>query len=214
MPSKDVQVDLGFIRNGIKYTELSDDEKEEWESKEQLEGKEEILPSEVNLFLFNQDTVNKALEVLMERGVQVAGGDRLGKTIIFAANNDHAEFIVERFDANYRKYKGKFARVIIYKETYADSLIEEFKDEKKPSDPNIPLTIAVSVDMLDIGVDVPEVVNLMFFKVIKSKVKFLQMLGRGTRLCENLFCPNGATDNRAQIASKLESKVSVPVVGE
>jgi len=189
VPPKDVQVDLGFIRKGIKYTELSEDEKEEWESKEQLEDKDEVLPSEVNKFLFNEDTVDKALEVLMERGVKVAGGDRLGKTIIFAANNDHAEFIVERFDANYRKYKGKFARVITYKETYADSLIEEFKGEKKPSDPNIPLTIAVSVDMLDTGVDVPEVVNLMFFKVIKSKVKFLQMLGRGTRLCENLFGP-------------------------
>jgi type I restriction enzyme R subunit len=190
VPPKDVNIDLGFIRKGIKYTELSEKEKEEWESKEQLEDKDEVLPSELNKFLFNKDTVDKALKVLMDRGVKVAGGDRLGKTIIFAANNDHAEFITERFDANYRKYKGKFARVITYKETYADSLIEEFKGEKKPSDPNIPLTIAVSVDMLDTGVDVPEVVNLMFFKVIKSKVKFLQMLGRGTRLCENLFGPD------------------------
>ena len=190
VPPKDVQVDLGFIRNGIKYSELSDAEKEQWESNEQLEDKDEILPSELNQFLFNKDTVDKALEVLMERGVKVAGGDRLGKTIIFAANNDHAEFIVERFDANYKKYKSKFARVITYKEKYADSLIDEFKGEKKPADPNIPLTIAVSVDMLDTGIDVPEVVNLMFFKVIKSKVKFLQMLGRGTRLCEDLFGPD------------------------
>ncbi|MCC4273916.1 DEAD/DEAH box helicase family protein [Marinomonas communis] len=190
VPPKDVKVDLGFIRNGIKYSELSEDEKLEWESKEQLEDREEVLPSEVNNFLFNKDTVDKALEVLMEHGVKVAGGDRLGKTIIFAANNDHAEFIVKRFDANYKKYKSKFARVITYKETYADSLIDEFKGEKKAADPNIPLTIAVSVDMLDTGIDVPEVVNLMFFKVIKSKVKFLQMLGRGTRLCEDLFGPN------------------------
>lgn len=190
VPPKDVKVDLGFIRKGIKYSELSEDEKEEWESKEQLEDKDEVLPSEVNQFLFNKDTVDKALMILMERGVRVAGGNRLGKTIIFAANNDHAEYIVERFDANYPKYKGKFARVITYKETYADSLIDEFKGEKKPADPNIPLTIAVSVDMLDTGIDVPEVVNLMFFKVIKSKIKFLQMLGRGTRLCENLFGPD------------------------
>ncbi|NVK72205.1 MAG: DEAD/DEAH box helicase family protein [Oceanospirillaceae bacterium] len=190
VPPKDVQVDLGFIRHGIKYSELSNAEKEEWESKEQLEDRDEVLPSEVNNFLFNKDTVDKALEVLMEHGIKVAGGDRLGKTIIFAANNDHAEFIVERFDANYKKYKSKFARVITYKEKYADSLIDEFKGEKKPADPNIPLTIAVSVDMLDTGIDVPEVVNLMFFKVIKSKVKFLQMLGRGTRLCEDLFGPD------------------------
>ncbi|HBY85872.1 MAG TPA: restriction endonuclease subunit R [Colwellia sp.] len=189
VPPKDVNIDLGFIRKGIKYTDLSEDEKEEWESKEQLEDKEEVLPSEVNKFLFNEDTVDKALEVLMERGVKVAGGDRLGKTIIFAANNDHAEFIVDRIDANYPKFKGKFARVITYKEKYADTLIDEFKGEKKSADANLPLSIAVSVDMLDTGIDVPAVVNLVFFKVIKSKVKFLQMLGRGTRLCENLFGP-------------------------
>ncbi|MFY8285045.1 DEAD/DEAH box helicase family protein [Pseudoalteromonas sp. SSMSWG5] len=190
VPPRDVKINLGFVRSGIRYSELSDEEKEQWESKEQLEDRDEVLPSEVNQFLFNKDTVDRALKILMERGVRVAGGNRLGKTIIFAANNDHAEFIVERFDANYPKYKGKFARVITYKETYVDSLIDEFKGEKKPADPNIPLTIAVSVDMLDTGIDVPEVVNLMFFKVIKSKVKFLQMLGRGTRLCENLFGPD------------------------
>ena len=189
VPPKDVQIDLGFIRKGIKYSELSAAEKEQWESKEQLEDKVEVLPSEVNDFLFNEDTVDKALEILMERGIKVAGGERLGKTIIFAANNDHAEFIAERFDANYRNYKGKFARVITYKETYADSLIEEFKNTEEPTGSKIPLTIAISVDMLDTGIDVPEVVNLVFFKVIKSKVKFMQMIGRGTRLCENLFGP-------------------------
>ncbi|HAW93261.1 TPA: restriction endonuclease subunit R [Candidatus Azambacteria bacterium] len=189
VPPKDVKIELGFIRKGIKYADLSVADKEEWESKEQLEGKEEVLPSEVNKFLFNKDTVDKALQVLMERGVKVAGGIRLGKTIIFAANNDHAEFIVERINANYPSYKGKFARVITYKEKYADTLIDKFKGEKKPADPNLPLSIAVSVDMLDTGIDVPEVVNLMFFKVIKSKVKFMQMLGRGTRLCEDLFGP-------------------------
>jgi type I restriction enzyme R subunit len=190
VPPKDVKVDLGFMRDGIKYSELGDKDKEKWEDEEQLEDRDEVLPSEVNQFLLNSDTVDKALKILMERGIKVAGGDRLGKTIIFAANNKHAEFIAERFDTNYPKYKGKFARVITYKETYADSLIEEFKGEKNPSDPTMPLTIAVSVDMLDTGVDVPEVVNLVFFKVIKSKVKFFQMLGRGTRLCENLFGPN------------------------
>ena len=190
VPPKDVAVDLGFIREGIKYSDLSKDEKEEWESKEELVERDEVLPSEVNKFLFNKPTVDKALEVLFERGIRVAGGERLGKTIIFAANNKHAEFVVDRINANYPKYKGKLARVITYKEKYADSLIEEFKGEKKPADPNCPLSIAVSVDMLDTGVDVPEVVNLMFFKVIKSKVKFLQMLGRGTRLCDDLFGPS------------------------
>jgi type I restriction enzyme R subunit len=189
VPPKDVKLELGFIREGIRYADLSEAEKEEWESKEQLADKDEVLPSEVNKFLFNVDTVDKALSVLMERGVKVAGGDRLGKTIVFAANNAHAEFIVDRINANYPMYKGKFARVITYKEKYADTLIDEFKGEKKPADPNLPLSIAVSVDMLDTGIDVPEVVNLMFFKVIKSKVKFMQMLGRGTRLCLDLFAP-------------------------
>lgn len=196
VPPKDVDVSLGFIRKGINYKELSPDEKEEWESKEELEDREEVLPSEVNQFLFNEPTVDQALAVLMEHGVKVAGGDRLAKTIIFGANNKHAEFIAERMDKNYAKYKGKFARVITYKEKYSESLIEEFKGERKPQDPNIPLTIAVSVDMLDTGIDIPEVANLMFFKVIKSKVKFLQMLGRGTRLMPKLFGPNSPDDDK------------------
>lgn len=193
VPPKDVRVALGFVRNGVKYAELSDEDKEQWESKEQLEDKEEVLPSEVNAFLFNEQTVDNALEALMRNGIKVAGGDRLAKTIIFAANNPHAQFIVERFNAHYRQYKGHFARVITYKEAYAESLIEEFKGERKPSHPQIPLTIAVSVDMLDTGIDVPEVANLMFFKVVKSKVKFMQMLGRGTRLSPNLFGPAPAS---------------------
>lgn len=196
VPPKRVDVGLGFIREGIHYDDLSDEEKEEWESKEELSEREEVLPSEVNQFLFNIDTVDKALKVLFEKGIKVAAGDRLAKTIVFAANNKHAEFIVERLNTNYPKYKGKFARVITYKENYAETLIEEFKGEREPLDPNIPLTIAVSVDMLDTGVDVPEVANLVFFKVIKSKVKFMQMIGRGTRLCANLFGPDSPEDDK------------------
>jgi len=197
VPPKDVDVALGFVRAGIKYKDLSLEEQEEWESKEELAERDEVLPSEVNQFLFNTDTADKALAILMERGVKVAGGDRLGKTIIFAANNDHAQFLIKRLDRAYPKFKGKFARVITYKEKYTDSLIDEFKGEKKPQDPNIPLTIAVSVDMLDTGIDVPEVVNLLFFKVIKSRVKFMQMLGRGTRLKPQLFGPNSPEDDKA-----------------
>lgn len=196
VPPKRVEIDLGFVREGVHYKDLSNEEKAEWESKEELQGREEVLPSEVNQFLFNIDTVDKALKVLFEKGIKVAAGDRLAKTIVFAANNKHAEFIVERLNANYPKYKGKFARVITYKENYSETLIEEFKGEREPLDPNIPLTIAVSVDMLDTGVDVPEVANLMFFKVVKSKVKFMQMIGRGTRLCENLFGPNSPEDDK------------------
>ena len=139
----------------------------------------------VNSWLFNEDTVDKVLAHLMTRGQKVAGGDRLGKTIIFAKNHDHAEFIADRFNENYPHFKGDFARVITFKTEYAQSLIDNFSNpDKSPH-------IAISVDMLDTGIDVPEVVNLVFFKLVRSKTKFWQMVGRGTRLCPDLFGPGG-----------------------
>ena len=140
-------------------------------------------PRRVNKWLFNKDTVDKVLEHLMTHGQKVAGGDRLGKTIIFAKNQDHAEFIAERFNANYPHYKGAFARVITFRTEYAQSLIDDFSNTDKAPH------IAISVDMLDTGIDVPEVVNLVFFKLVRSKTKFWQMIGRGTRLCPDLFGP-------------------------
>lgn len=181
-----ISVPLKFQREGIRYEDLSDEEKEEWESLDwNDEGTvpDEVNAAEVNQWLFNQDTVDKVLEVLMTRGQRVAGGDRLGKTIIFAKNNDHADFIAKRFDANYPQYKGHFARVVTYKTEYAQSLIDDFSSKDKMPH------IAISVDMLDTGIDVPEVVNLVFFKVVRSKTKFWQMVGRGTRLCPDLFGP-------------------------
>lgn len=138
----------------------------------------------VNKWLFNKDTVDKVLEHLMTRGLTVAGGDRLGKTILFAKNQHHAEFIAERFNANYPHHKGEFARVITFKTEYAQSLIDNFSAKDKAPH------IAISVDMLDTGIDIPEVVNLVFFKLVRSKTKFWQMLGRGTRLCPDLFGPD------------------------
>src|SRR6202035_3446282 len=116
-------------------------------------------------------------------GLNVAGGDRLGKTIIFAKNHDHAEFIAQRFDINYPHFKGAFARVVDFQVEYAQSLIDDFSNATKAPH------IAISVDMLDTGIDVPEVVNLVFFKLVRSKTKFWQMVGRGTRLCPDLFGP-------------------------
>jgi len=119
----------------------------------------------------------------MERGHKVAGGDRLGKTIIFARNHNHAVYIEQRFNHHYPHLKGHFARVIDNKSKYPQSLIDDFSiAEKAPH-------IAISVDMLDTGIDVPEVVNLVFFKPVYSKIKFWQMIGRGTRLCPDLFGP-------------------------
>src|SRR5690349_7321254 len=119
----------------------------------------------------------------MDKGHKVAGGDRIGKTIIFAKNNDHAKFIQQRFDLAYPEHGGQLARVITYQTEYVQSLIDDFATpEKAPH-------IAISVDMLDTGIDVPEVVNLVFFKMVRSKSKFWQMIGRGTRLCPDLFGP-------------------------
>lgn len=176
-----------FLREGIKYDELSAEEKEEYETKfynEETETlPEEIDAAQLNKWLFNTDTVDKILECLMENGIKVNGGDKLGKTIIFAANENHAQFIAERFDANYKEYNGKFARVITHKTQYSQNLIDKFST--KEEDP----VLAISVDKLDTGIDVPEIVNLVFFKVVRSRTKFHQMIGRGTRLCPELFGP-------------------------
>lgn len=186
VPPKAVSVPLQFPREGIRYDDLSDEEKDQWDAlewDEEGEVPEEVSAAAINQWLFNKDTVDKVLKHLMERGQKVAGGDRLGKTIIFAKNHDHAEFIVKRFDENYAQYAGHFARVIDFKVEYAQSLIDSFSQaEKMPH-------IAISVDMLDTGIDIPEVVNLVFFKLVRSKTKFWQMVGRGTRLSPNLFGP-------------------------
>jgi type I restriction enzyme R subunit len=186
VPPQAVSVPLKFPREGIRYEELSDDDKDEWDALEWDENggvPDRVEAEAVNRWLFNKDTVDKVLEHLMTRGLTVAGGDRLGKTIIFAKNQEHAAFVAERFDANYPHLKGAFARVITFKTDHAQSLIDDFSNKEKAPH------IAISVDMLDTGIDVPEVVNLVFFKLVRSKTKFWQMLGRGTRLCRGLFGP-------------------------
>ena len=186
VPPKAVSVPLKFQREGIKYDDLSEEDKDQWDALEWDEDgnvPNRVEAEAVNKWFFNKDTVDKVLEHLMTQGLTVAGGDRLGKTILFAKNQHHAEFIAERFNANYPHYKGEFARVITFKTEYAQSLIDNFSAKDK-----VP-HIAISVDMLDTGIDIPEVVNLVFFKLVRSKTKFWQMLGRGTRLCADLFGP-------------------------
>jgi len=185
VPPKAVSVPMQFQRKGIKYEDLSEEEKQQWDELDWGEAgpPEEVDPAALNQWLFNQDTVDLVLKHLMEKGERVASGDRLGKTIIFAKNNNHAEYIAERFNINYPEYKGEFARVITFKTEYAQDLIDKFSI--KESAPHI----AISVDMLDTGIDVPEIVNLVFFKLVRSKTKFWQMIGRGTRTCEDLYSP-------------------------
>ena len=186
VPPQAVSVPLKFQREGIKYDELSEEDKDQWDALEWDDDgtvPNRVEAEAVNKWLFNKDTVDKVLEHLMTRSLKVAGGDRLGKTIIFAKNQQHADFIAERFNANYPHYRGEFARVITFATEYAQNLIDNLSiKEKAPH-------IAISVDMLDTGIDIPEVVNLVFFKLVRSKTKFWQMIGRGTRLCPDLFGP-------------------------
>ncbi len=183
VPPKGVSVGTKFLRSGIKYDDLTDDEKDQWDTLNWGEDgpPDEVGAEELNRFLFNEDTADLVLETLMTQGYRVAGGDRLGKTIVFAKSQAHAEFIAQRFDRAYPELAGRFARVITHGTPYAQSLIDDF------SVPDKPPHIAISVDMLDTGIDVPEVVNLVFFKMVRSKSKFWQMIGRGTRLRPDLF---------------------------
>jgi type I restriction enzyme R subunit len=178
-------VSTQFLRQGIRYDDLSEAEKEQWDLADWQDDivPEEVQADDVNTWLFNADTVDKVLQTLMTDGRKVAGGDTLGKTIIFARSKRHADFIEQRFDLAYPEYAGHFARVIVHGVTYAQSLIDDFSAPAK-----LP-QIAISVDMLDTGIDIPDVVNLVFFKPVHSKTKYWQMVGRGTRLRPDLYGP-------------------------
>ncbi len=185
VPPIGIDVPFKFMRQGIRYADLSPDERQDYDERfmdaDTGDVPDSIDAGAMNQWLFNTPTIDKTLELLMEQGIKIAGGDQLGKTIIFARNHNHAVAIADRFDHNYPHYKGEFAKVIDSKSDYAESLLEDFENSQKNP------AIAVSVDMLDTDIDVVEVVNLVFFKPVYSRVKFNQMIGRGTRLCEHLF---------------------------
>ncbi|MCT9140261.1 DEAD/DEAH box helicase family protein [Streptomyces violarus] len=186
VPPRVIDVPLKFPRQGVRYEQLLDEEKDQWDALDWGEGVEppdDVDGEALNNWLFNTDTVDKALKFLMEKGHRVEGGDRIAKTIVFAKNQRHARFIVERFDHAYPYMAGKAARVIISSDQRAQATLDEFSDATKQPD------IAVTVDMLDTGVDVPEVANLLFFKRVFTSSKFWQMIGRGTRLRPDLFGP-------------------------
>ena len=178
-----VETQLKFIQQGIVYDDLSEEDKEAYEKTFEDENgdlPESIASSALNEWVFNEDTIREVLRVLMENGLKIDYGNKIGKTIIFAKNHSHAEKILEVFGKEYPHLPG-FAKVIDNYMTYAQSAIDEF------SEPNKLPQIAISVDMLDTGIDVPEVLNLVFFKKVMSRAKFWQMIGRGTRLCPGLM---------------------------
>lgn len=156
---------------------MSEEEKEEFEDTFDDDPviEDTVLSSELNTWVYNTDTIDSVLSVLLDKGIKVEGGDKLGKTIIFAKNNRHAKAIVDRFLARFPEYGGDFIKEIDYSIKYVDSLIDDFSDKNKMPQ------IAVSVDMLDTGIDIPEITNLVFFKKVKSYAKFWQMVGRGNK---------------------------------
>ena len=178
-----VESKLKFIEQGIVYDDLSEEDRETYENTFEDENgdlPESIASSAINEWVFNEDTIRQVLHILMQDGLRIDYGEKLGKTIIFAKNHEHAEKIHEIFGKEYPHLPG-YTKVIDNYMTYPQSAIDEFSDPKK-----LP-QIAISVDMLDTGIDVPEVLNLVFFKKVMSKAKFWQMIGRGTRRCDGLM---------------------------
>lgn len=178
-----VESKLKFIEQGIVYDDLSDEDKRAYEETfedENGELPEAIQSTALNEWVFNEDTIKEVLNILMTNGLKIDYGQKLGKSIIFAKNHRHSEKIFEVFNKEYPNYNG-YAKVIDNYTNYAQSAIDEFSEANK-----LP-QIAISVDMLDTGIDVPEVLNLVFFKKVMSKAKFWQMIGRGTRLCPGLI---------------------------
>ena len=168
-----------ILRQGIKWENLTEEQKQQIEENGLEESQINFDKEALEEFVTNKDTNRFILQTLMTNGIRV--GDDIGKTILFARNINHAKLLIQLFDEElYPQYNGKLAAIIHSEIKNKEDLLNDFKEKDRPR-------IAISVDMLDTGIDVPEVVNLVFAKPVYSKVKFMQMLGRGTRLCPDLF---------------------------
>jgi type I restriction enzyme R subunit len=183
VPFKVITHTTKFLREGIKYEKLNDEQRAEAEDQGLDSDSVDYSKENVDKQVFNKDTDRKVIRNFMEHGIKKADRQTLGKTMVFARSHAHAIILQEIFEEMYPQYGGNFCAVIDNYIERAEQLIDDFKDPKNE------LTIAISVDMLDTGIDVPEVVNLVFAKPVKSYVKFWQMIGRGTRLCPHLFGP-------------------------
>jgi len=188
VPYRTISAPTKFLREGIRYDELSDEEKEEFEEEildgEKATGNEWISSNELYQWLFNKDTTIKTLQFILKNGIKKRGGEELGKTIFFARNKKHAQFLKDIFmELDKERFGNDYVKVITHGEPKAEEFIQRFCDEEKDRLPQI----AISVDMMDTGIDAPSCVNLVFYKPVKSYTKFWQMIGRGSRLRPDLF---------------------------
>lgn len=185
VPFEVIEHTTQFLRDGIRLDGLTDTQIEELEAQGEDPNNYDYSSEQIDKAIYNRDTNRVIIRNLMENGIRDSNGQTIGKTIIFARNHEHAMLMSRLFDEMYPQYGGKFCHVIDNYDPRAESLIDDFKGAGTNSE----LTIAISVDMLDTGIDVPEIVNLVFAKPVRSPVKFWQMVGRGTRLCPDLFGP-------------------------
>jgi type I restriction enzyme R subunit len=184
-PFKVIKHTTKFLRDGIKYKDLTPEQREQLEDQVADSEAVDYSREQVSQAVFNEDTDKAILRNLMDNGIRNADGTQIGKTIIFARNHLHAKQLVGLFEKMYPQLGGDFCVRIDNQEPRAEQLIDDFKS----TDDSKNLSIAVSVDMLDTGIDVPQIVNLVFAKPVRSYAKFWQMIGRGTRLCYDLFGP-------------------------
>ncbi len=193
VPYLGIETHTSFLDEGVTYDDLSEEDKERIDEDFEAAGYEtpDFIPeTDIDRWLFNEQTVDNVLQTLVDKGIRVDGGETLGKTIVFAANRKHADYVVERFGKLYPKLaKGGYIKRVVHSDDYSYTIIDEFKLKDLP-------VIAVSVDMMDTGIDVPEIVNLVFFKKVRSKIKFWQMVGRGTRLRPGLDVVDPLDDSR------------------
>src|SRR5438034_2207770 len=173
------QAQTGFQRDGIKGIDLSEEDRNSLIEQGIDPDQIDYAGTEIEVDVSNRGTLRKQWEEIMEHCLLDQGGQLPGKTIVFAMTKDHAERIRDVFEEMYPQHVG-LLQVIhhgverVHDGPYGDGLISKFKKQDKPR-------IAVSVDMLDTGVDIPEVVNLVFMKPVQSRIKLWQMIGRGTR---------------------------------
>ena len=136
--------------------------------------------SELERKVTNSGTNVVIVREFMEESIKDPTGTLPGKSILFAISKGHARRLAEVFDQLYPEHAGKLARVLVSEDPRVHGkggLLDQFKKNDMPR-------VAISVDMLDTGVDVPEVVNLVFAKPVFSYTKFWQMIGRGTRVID------------------------------